>query len=264
MSDQGTEFPPPPDFCLTVPLYKSFIYDKNKSDPFWALEYFKGTLDCYCEGCGRHSVFSSDVKNYHAHPVNNNYVFLIKLTCSRDENHQLIFIFRSHQGLLAKIGQYPSIADLAIPDLQKYRVVLGEERYRELTRGVGLASHGVGIGAFAYLRRVFEALIEKARLKAASEGGWDQDTFERVHMDEKIKTLERHLPPFLVENRALYGILSKGIHVLTEEECLTSFPVVKLGIELILDDELERHRRDLKIAAARKNISRLSGELKES
>jgi hypothetical protein len=43
---------------LTVPIYEGFRYDKEQSNPFFGLEHFKGTLDCYCHGCGRHTVFN--------------------------------------------------------------------------------------------------------------------------------------------------------------------------------------------------------------
>ena len=65
-------------------------------------------------------------------------------------------------GYLSKIGQWPSVADFQIPQAEKYRKILGEEQYKELTRGISLAAHGVGIGSYVYLRRVFENLIEEA------------------------------------------------------------------------------------------------------
>jgi len=256
--------PSPQDFLLSVPLYKDFRYDEYEKSPLSGIEYFKGTVDCYCEGCGRHSVFRSE-SNDHGVPPREyvNYKFPLLFKCSRNNTHELFFVFRAHQGNIQKIGQYPSLADLATPDLQKYRKVLGDERFRELTRAVGLASHGVGIGAFVYLRRIFESLIDKAHGAAAELPGWNQEQFRDARMDEKIALLKTHLTPFLVENRALYGILSTGIHSLTEDECLKVFPMVKLGIELILDEELERARRDEKVEAARKGLSGLGGQLKQ-
>jgi hypothetical protein len=126
--------------------------------------------------------------------------------------------------------QYPSKADLATPEMQKYRKVLGDETFRELTRSVGLASHGVGVGAFVYLRGIFEILIEKARQEASTEQGWDEQAFEKDRLDEKILRLKSHLPQFLVNNRALYGIRSVGVHKLSEVECLEAFPFVRVGI----------------------------------
>ena len=78
-------------------------------------------------------------------------------------------------------------------------------------------------------------------------------------MSEKIELLKEQLPGFLVENRAMYGVLSKGIHELTEEECLNAFPVVKVGIEIILDAKLRRLEEQRKIEEARKALQRLAG-----
>ena len=74
--------------------------------------------------------------------------------------------------------------------------------------------------------------------------------------------LKQHLPEFLVENRKLYGIMSVGVHTLSEAECLAAFPVVRIGIDLILDEHLERHAREKKITEASKKISLLGTTLK--
>jgi hypothetical protein len=257
------EFPSPQDFCLKVPLYERFRFNKDERSPFFALEHYEGILDCYCHGCGRHSVFNRLGKpEYNEYHHTHNYLFVLWFFCSRDKNHRACFVFRSHQGILEKIGQFPSLADLAIPDLQKYRPVLGEEGFRELTRAVGLASHGVGVGAFVYLRRIFEGLIEQARTTTAGEFGWEEAAFAAARMDGKIVMLQRHLPKFLLDNRSLYGIMSVGVHTLTEGDCLKAFPVVRVGIELILDEHLERHAREQKIADATKGISALGSALK--
>ncbi|WP_124618052.1 short-chain dehydrogenase [Burkholderia sp. Bp9143] len=261
-ADDG--LPTPQAFCLSVPLYKKFEFDKDASNPFFGIEHYKGTLDCYCEGCGRHSVFHRmDKTDYREHHHGKNYLFNLSFGCSRDFSHQLVFIFRSHQGVLEKIGQYPSMADLDTPDLQKYRALLGKDRYRELTRGVGLASHGVGAGAFVYLRRVFESLIDDAKGDASQQANWDEEVFRNARMDEKIRLLRDGLPTFLVENRNIYSIMSVGVHTLSDEECLDAFPVVKIGIELILDEMLERKERQKKVAQANKSIASLAATLKK-
>jgi len=81
-------------------------------------------------------------------------------------------------------------------------------------------------------------------------------------MDEQIAILKLHLPKFLVDNRKLYGIMSMGVHTLSEAECLEAFPVVRVGIELILDEHLEQQAREKKIATATRNISTLKSVLK--
>ena len=81
-------------------------------------------------------------------------------------------------------------------------------------------------------------------------------------MDDKISLLKRNLPEFLVQNKSLYSILSKGIHELGESECMSAFPITKLGIELILDEKLEKLTRENKIEQASKGIGKLTEKMK--
>lgn len=256
------ELPSPEDFCLAVPLYDSYSFDHEASGGFFSIEHFKGTLDFYCPECGAHSVFRlAHEAKYRDTSHVRNYIFSLAFVCSRDNAHRADFIFRAHRGVIQKIGQSPSIADIATPDLRKYRPVLGQERFRELVRGVGLATHGVGVGAFVYLRRVFEWLIEQARLAASSDPSWSEENFLRARMEERITLLANHLPEFLVKNRGLYGILSVGVHTLTEKQCLDAFPAVKLAIELTLDDLVKAHERNEKMKVAAKSLEALKGTL---
>jgi hypothetical protein len=256
-SNQFPKLPSAKEFCLSVPLYEPFQYDNEKQNPFFALEQFEGTLDSHCPECGQHSVFTVRKNNYASDSHYSNYIFSLLFHCSREKAHQAFFIFRAHKGILQKIGQIPSLADLALPDLRKYRQVLGEERFKELARAIGLTTHGVGVGAFVYLRRIFESLIEGARTEASKDSGWDEDTYTRARMDDKIGLLKDHLPDFLVQNRGLYSILSVGVHTLSEQECLAAFPAVRLAIELILDDLLEQHERQEKLKSAAKSLAAL-------
>lgn len=256
-SSQFTDIPSAKEFCLSVPLYEPFEYDNETQNPFFALEQFEGTLDFHCPECGQHSVFTVRKNNYATNSHYYNYTFPLLFHCSRNKAHQAFFVFRAHKGILQKIGQIPSLADLAIPDLRKYRQVLGDERFKELTRAIGLTTHGVGVGAFFYLRRIFESLIEGAHLYASKDSGWDEEAYIRARMDEKIGLLKNHLPDFLVQNRGLYSILSVGVHTLSETECLAAFPAVRLAIELILDDLLEQHERQEKLKTAAKSLSAL-------
>lgn len=254
---QFQELPSAKDFCLTVPLYEQFQYDNEKENAFFSLEQFEGTLDFHCPECGQHSVFKVEKNNYHRDSHYSNYIFSLRFQCSRNSAHKALFIFRAHYGVLQKIGQIPSIADLALPDLRKYRKVLGDERFKELTRAIGLTTHGVGVGAFVYLRRVFESLIEDAHTLASTGQDWDEEAYTRSRMDEKIGFLKDHLPAFIVQNRGIYSILSVGVHTLTEAECLEAFPAVRLAIELILDDLLEQHERQVKLKSAAKSLAAL-------
>ena len=191
--------------------------------------------------------------------------FSVYFSCTRNSEprgeHTLSFFFKVRNCEIMKIGQWPSVADLESHDIEKYRKLLGKDRHFEFKRSVGLASHGVGIGAFVYLRRIFESLIEEAYQKAPTLTEDNKQQFFASRMDEKILLLKDNLPAFLVENRRLYSILSKGIHSLSENECLKYFDTIRVGIELILDQKIEQQERQDKEAKTRRMIDAIKTEL---
>ena len=261
------------DFYLNVPLYKSFAFNDQQREALLKLYHFKGHIDCYCISCQQPSVFHTDnhvmyVDQGSNRPPRlvgeNNRIVKHTFSCSRNEEHQLFFFFLIHNNTITKIGQYPSQADLAAVEIRKYRSILGNDLWREFSKAVGLTSHGIGIGAFVYLRRIFEHLVEEAHQKQITSNGWDEALYRKSRMDRKISLLKHFLPDFLVKNQSVYSILSKGIHELKEDECLGAFPTIKLGIELILDEKLEQLRREEKIKLASKEIGELEHNLKST
>jgi len=262
---QSSKLPSMANFCLNVPLYQSFHVDNTNAEELRRIRWYRGHIDCYCMGCEQPSVFQAENTSvYGVDTAVENYLFEHTFVCSRDKEHKLVFYFRIHNNTITKIGQYPSLADLATVEIQKYRKILGSERYAEFNRAVGLASHGIGIGAFVYLRRIFENLIEEAHKLEMASSGWNEELYQKGRMDDKISLLKRTLPEFLVKNKSLYSILSKGIHELGESECLSAFPITKLGIELILDEKLEKLQRESKIKQASKDISTLTQKMKRN
>ena len=81
-----------------------------------------------------------------------------------------------------------------------------------------------------------------------------------MRMEERIDALRDHLPDFLVENRKIYSILSKGIHELTEEDCAEAFSSIELGIKLILDEEIAIKRKAAKVARVSGDLAKLQAK----
>jgi hypothetical protein len=50
--------------------------------------------------------------------------------------------------VVQKIGQFPSLADIANDESKTYRSVLTKRDSSEFHKAIGLATHGVGIGSF--------------------------------------------------------------------------------------------------------------------
>lgn len=249
--------PEPREFFLNVPLYEEFSFDSDEhGTQARALKYHMGTIDSYCPWCGKDSVFERSNKNivHDTRSSTHNQVYSVTLKCSRDKEHELFYVIKIQDKVLQKIGQFPSLADLQLQDLKKYPKILGGELYREFTKAVGLSAHGVGVGSFVYLRRIFESLIENAHIIALENKDWSEEEYQRSRVAERISLLKGYLPEFLVEHTKLYAIMSKGIHELSENECLKHFPVIKLGIELILDEKLDALKKEEKLKAVSKAI----------
>lgn len=268
-------FPSIEELLTTTPLYEELEIDDEGLKTLDNIALDSPRINAYCPRCGQDRVFqvkqlSESCAIMHSPQGRLNLTLgrVIKtnnlnclLSCALHPEHIISanFIFLGKK--LIKTGQYPSIAETTIPEYKKYKAVLNEEKHKELIRGIGLISHGVGIGAFVYLRRIFEYLIEEAHHKAKDDNGWDESAFLQNRMGEKIELLKLHLPQFLVENRKLYAILSKGVHELSENECLQYFDIVKLGVELILDEKLEKHKTETKTKLAKESLTKLNSIL---
>ncbi|EWH13927.1 hypothetical protein KLA_07742 [Cellulophaga geojensis KL-A] len=187
----------------------------------------------------------------------------MKVKCKRSDDVFMFFIhYDAHTKTLIKIGQHPTVADFHISEIKQYKKLLTTEKLNEFTRAIGLAANGVGIGSFVYLRRIFEFLIFEAYKKAKSEGKINEGDFQKGRMDDRIALLAGYLPTFLVENRSIYSVLSKGIHSLDEQTCLEHFDTLRVGIEIILDEKLEEQKKVEKMELAKKKIVALKGKLK--
>lgn len=163
-----------------------------------------------------------------------------------DITHSQIYFFQVKNQKLIKIGQNPSLADIEIRNIQKYKL-LDENIYQELNRAVGLSSHGIGVGSFVYLRRIIERHIVYPILQKLLESQIiTQDNVLNSDFKGKIELAKNDLPQFLVENKKIYSILSKGIHELEEQECRDFFPILKASIEIILDERIEQIEREKK------------------
>lgn len=258
----------PKAFHLEMPLYHIFDLSIGVvAEKVYEFLSFSGTIDAYCIWCDKESVFDTQerVYNHYTSWRNEDNFRRNMYQCSRNSNHQYFIYYLKTKDSLLKIGQWPSVADFQIPQAEKYRKILGEEKYKEFTRGIRLAAHGVGIGSFVYLRRVFENLIEEAHLKAQVKNTeFSNENYLKTRMDDKIKMVKDHLPEFLVENCSLYAILSTGVHDLTEDECLQYFETVKIGIEQILDEKIVQKEKADKGAKAREAIRKIHGKITNS
>lgn len=172
-------------------------------------------------------------------------VMVFQYRCALNDHHFTDYVVRSDGNTLLKIGQYPSVADLSFPELENYKKVLSKEDRKEFRRAIGLYASGIGVGSYVYLRRIFERMLETAKNRAVQEG-LVLEGYDKAHVDERISMLKDYLPKTLVGNTTFYGIVSKGIHELSEEDCVAYFPILRDFLFLIMRQwEQQRQEREI-------------------
>jgi len=247
----------------------------------------KYTLDLFCPICKRESVFFPivDEDNYlyqqtyinsglgHDNPFrikdspkeNNHWlsnlnIIVREFECSREKTnnqHNFVVVFKFFDDHFLKIAQSPSVADLTNRHLERYKK-LDNNIFLELSKGQGLFSHGIGVGSFVYLRRIIENHIVKPELnKLITKGEITEDELSRKDFKEKLNLLEGEISDFLLKNKKIYSVLSKGIHELSEEECRSMYPIVETCIEIILDEQIELKEKLKKKAEVARQLNQL-------
>ena len=154
--------------------------------------------------------------------------------------------------IMEKVGQYPSMADLQMFDIEKYKTVLGRESFRDFRTAIGLYASGVGCGSFVYLRRIFEGIVVEAEAIASKMEGWDAEEYRNRDFNKKIEYLEgfdqKLIPDELSKVKTkIYGVLSRGVHASSDQECIELFPVMKYVIEELLDHKIAKKEREDKL-----------------
>lgn len=260
-------------FFFDIPLYHPIAVDINNYNSNSTFQKILGCSHVFNEEFDGYNCLKETESTFvilEHYPTNEITIFLeeggyrrIDIECKRYNDIFTFSIFYNvEEKYLIKIGQYPSIADFHMYKVKQYDKLLSDNVLEEFTKAIDLAANGVGIGSFVYLRRIFENLILESFEEAKQEGKVKDEAFNKSKMDKKIELLKDYLPPFLVENKSIYSILSKGIHELDENTCLNYFKSMKMGIEIILDQKLEKKKQKEKEEEAKKSILQLNGKLK--
>ena len=272
---------------VSAPLYLKHIFEPThqgsamakQSWPVWSnhKEIAQALNDpteikfnIYCQGCQDYRIYKyADKAIITENWIKNNAGFKMfhdgiryhEFQCSLNDKHRLNFTYKVGKDFIIKIGQFPSTADLEIIP-KDYSKILDNDKVFEYKRAIGLKAFGVGIGSFVYLRRIIEYLIAQAHKKAIESPSWNESEYKDEDTKGKIKMLKNFLPNFLIDNKKIYSILSKGIHELEESACNMYFDVLKNSIEMILDEQLESERKAKKSDSLSRALDEIDEEIK--
>jgi hypothetical protein len=228
-------------FVFSTPMYSKFKISDEQVEEFFSLGV---TIEGHCVQCDKHRVFKNK-GNKRAVLVGNmtgtkaQSEDTVVFYCGFDPSHKVYVMPILENAVIQKCGQLPSYAELLLAEDADLIKELDKPDRAEYAKAVGLAAHDAGIGAYAYLRRIFENLVYSQYDANKGSNAWTDADFYKMRMNEKIQFLNKYLPALLVQNSAAYGILSDGMHNLSEADCLSFFPTLRSGTLLILQQAKE-------------------------
>jgi hypothetical protein len=113
----------------------------------------------------------------------------LKLSCAKCGN-RVFFGLMVKGSEITKTGQYPMFTDLRTRGFVKYKSLkMIKKHYPELEKSVKCISQKMGIGAFAYLRRIYESFID-AKYKALPEESKIPTKDSKDTLADKLKAIE--------------------------------------------------------------------------
>ena len=252
-------------FLETARSYEKFKIDGTTD--FSTARYLGATIETFCDKCGKNRPFKSGkvaFQTYRSHiPMTKEdekermteHFIGILFECGGCENTNMahgkgerFIALRITPNLIEKVGQYPSAVKQYEWKYQRYEKDL-KRYYGELLEASFSYSTGQGIGAFVYLRRILEHLVN-TKYKTLTVQNPQADFIERM---KAVDEAEKIIPDELTSERnQLYRVLSKGVHEYDDDECLRLYECAVYVIELILERELEKRERAARVKEVKK------------
>jgi hypothetical protein len=232
------------------PVYDAAVYRLNKSD-----------IKLYCdnERCNGPRFFRNEY-GVERVEVGKRYLENIEFRCRNCQRslktYSIILICPGEgtRGNAVKIGEWPPFG----PRVPARVLRLIQDDKDVFLMGRRSENQGMGIGAFAYYRRVVEN--QKTRIideivRVAKRIGAPDDTIKKLEaaktekqFSNAVDSIKEAIPqPLLIDGHhnpliLLHDALSKGIHAKTDEECLE----IATAIRVVLTDLAERIGQALK------------------
>lgn len=164
---------------------------------------------------------------------------------------------------IQKVGQLPSFESTVDSTIEKWLSKTDLDLYR---KGLRSESHGFGIGAFSYFRRIVENNAQKI-LEGVSESTDNDDlkaaiteALKKHTATDRLELVKDHAPTtFSVEGQnvftILYGALSSGIHGKSDEDCLSIASSIRACLTFLIQKIANAQQEQAKLKEALKDIT---------
>jgi hypothetical protein len=249
------------EFFETVPPYQEKeIEDINVVTPAH-ITGRKPEIYIYCDKCGGERYFDTSSSTVYAE---RNGLMVYRFECKNCNSSEKYFTVigksfsknNSSKGVLMKIGEFPIFGQ---PTPSKLITMIGPDKDIFL-KGRRCENQGLGVGAYAYYRRVIESQknrIIDQMLKICNKYDNMAELIEQFEQAKKeiqfstaVDLIKIALPSsLLIDNhnplKLLHAALSKGIHEMSDDECLEKANSIRIILtelcnrmnELLKDDK---------------------------
>jgi hypothetical protein len=250
----------PPDIELVVTDRVTGPYRGGDSGQRAFFKLLTPELDLYCENCDGTRAFR--FRGEYATVLSKGLVFEeLDYECKNCKEGNK-FQGEANTGPAQKIGEYPAYSPVTS---RKVYDLIGENHREMFLKGRRAELRGLGIGAFAYYRRIVDDqkdLIVDQLEKVAKRLGVNPDVlklFTSAKAEDQftnaIKQIKDALPPALFISghnplTILYDVLSDGIHDLSDQECLAYARTVRTLLIALADRISEISKDEAKVKEA--------------
>ena len=165
-----------------------------------------------------------------------------RFRCKNETSHIYLMIialeFNNGNFTIRKVGQNPSMLTIKGFDFDKYKKQLNRiNAYEDYKKADLSNAEHFYVGAYAYLRRIFEKLIKYYIEK-------HDITLDDNRMETKIDSVKQYFDPRISKLlKNLYGILSVSIHELDEDESKDYYTYLKAIIDMQLEFEFTEEEK---------------------
>lgn len=257
----------PPSQSRLVTLQTTKVSRQHGGTPYYRVHFPALTLHCPNASCGGARTFrctsaNSSVEFYESEI--SNFVDFICFNChDYTKRYSLHVKFDEKDVKRASVEKYGEVPSFGVPTPTRLLELLGDDREMFL-KGRRCENQGLGIGAFAYYRRVVERrkneiideILKVAVLVDSGEAVITalNNAKDEVQFSKAMKDVRDGIPESLLMRgqnplSLLHSALSVGIHELTDERCLE----LAHDVRVVLSELAER------ISTALKDERELSG-----
>jgi len=253
------------EFLETVPPYQEIEIEDIYTSDISNIYLNRPEIFIFCEKCGGERYFKAIPTH---NPYGNSSLIIYKYNCKNCNNYEKTYavIHQFFEGSLIKgksekIGEFPIFGS---PTPSKLISLIGPDKDNFL-KGRRCENQGLGIGSYAYYRRVIE--MQKNRIidqiiKICEQYDKNSELIKQLELakdetqfSKAVDMIKQNLPSSLLINghnplKLLHKALSKGIHELDDVECLSRANNIRIVLTELCHrmSELLKDDKDLKNA----------------